>query len=68
MWFDVPTTQMSILVLFVSTGVFFDGAFSLWVSLKKLRIFVWETLKNYLRLVRCKDYWLNVKGFRQDTF
>ena len=47
---------MSILVLFVSTGVLFDGAFSLWVSLKKLRIFVWETLKNYLRLVRCKDY------------
>ena len=32
-WFDVPTTQMPILVLFVSAGVLFDGAFSLWVPL-----------------------------------
>ena len=32
-WFDVPTTQMSIFILFVSAGVLFDGAFSLWVSL-----------------------------------
>ena len=32
-WFDVPMTQMSILILFVSDGVLFDGAFSLWVSL-----------------------------------
>ena len=32
-WFYVSSTQMSILVLFVSTGVLFDGAFSLWVSL-----------------------------------
>ena len=33
-WIDVSTTQMSIFVLFVITGVLFDGAFSLWVSLK----------------------------------
>ena len=41
-WFDVPPTQMPIFVLFVSAGVLFDGAFSLWVSLKKghLNLFV----------------------------
>ena len=33
-WFDVPTTQMPIFVLLVSAGVLFDGAFSLWVSLR----------------------------------
>ena len=32
-WSDTPTTQMTIFVLFVSTGVLFDGAFSLWASL-----------------------------------
>ena len=32
-WFDVPTTQMFIIVLFTSAGVLFDGAFSLRVSL-----------------------------------
>ena len=32
-WFDVPTNQMFIFVLFVSTGVLFGGTFSLWVSL-----------------------------------
>ena len=26
-WFDVPTTQMSIFILFVSAEVFFDGVF-----------------------------------------
>ena len=29
-WFDVPTTQMSIFILFGSAGVIFEGAFSLW--------------------------------------
>ena len=38
-WFDVPTTQMSIFILFVSVPVLFDGAFSLWVSLKGLHKF-----------------------------
>ena len=33
-WFDVPTTQMPIFLLSVSARVLFDGAFSLWVSLK----------------------------------
>ena len=32
-WFDVPSTQMSIFILFASAGVWFEGAFSLWVSL-----------------------------------
>ena len=36
-WFDVLATQMPIFVLFVSAGVLFDGAFSLWVSLMKLQ-------------------------------
>ena len=34
-WFYVPVTQMP-LVLFVSAGVLFDGAYSLWVSLRKV--------------------------------
>ena len=38
-WFDVPTTQMPILVLFVSAGVFFDGTFSQWVSLSVFYLF-----------------------------
>ena len=32
-WFDVPTTQMAIFILFESVGVLFENAFSLWVSL-----------------------------------
>ena len=32
-WFNVPTAQTTIFVLFLGAGVFFDGAFSLWVSL-----------------------------------
>ena len=35
-WFVVSTTQIPIFVLFVSTGVLFDGAFTLWVSLREL--------------------------------
>ena len=31
----MPTTHMSIFILFVSAGVLFEGTFSLWVSLKK---------------------------------
>ena len=34
-WFDVPTTQIFIFLLSVSAGVLFDGALSLWISLKK---------------------------------
>ena len=33
-WFDVPTTQIPIFVIFVSVEVLFDGAFYLWVTLK----------------------------------
>ena len=32
-WFNVPTTQMSVLILFVSAGVLFEGDFSLRISL-----------------------------------
>ena len=32
-WFVVSKIQMAMFVLFASTGVLFDGAFSLWVSL-----------------------------------
>ena len=32
-WVDVPTTQMLIFLLFVSAGVLFNDAFTLWVSL-----------------------------------
>ena len=35
-WFDVLISQISVFILFVSAGVVFDGAFSLWVSLNKL--------------------------------
>ena len=32
-WFDVPTTQMSIFILFLRVGITVEGAFSLWLSL-----------------------------------
>ena len=35
-WFDLPKTQMPILALYVTAGVLFDSAFSLWVSLISL--------------------------------
>ena len=35
-WFNVPSAQTPILLLFLSAGVLFDGAFSLWVSLRCL--------------------------------
>ena len=35
--FNIPTAQTAIFVLFLSVGVLFDGAFSLWVSLNKTR-------------------------------
>ena len=34
--FDVPVAQTPKSVLFVRAGVLFDGAFSLWVSLKEM--------------------------------
>ena len=51
--FDVPTAQTPIFVLFLSAGVFFDGAFSLWVSLKKGevgRVFVKTTFDKQSRI------------------
>ena len=40
-WFNVPITQTPIFVLFLSAGVLFDCAFSLWVSIR-LKISVWQ--------------------------
>ena len=37
-WFDVPTTQMPIFILFVSAAVLFGGA--LWVSLSHSEVLV----------------------------
>ena len=37
-WFDVPTTQIPIFLLFLSVRVLFDGAFSPWVSSELLTI------------------------------
>ena len=36
---DEPTTQMSILIIFVGTGILYEGYFSLWVSLRQ-KIFI----------------------------
>ena len=33
-WFGVPTTEMSIFMFFKNVGVLFEGAFSVWESLK----------------------------------
>ena len=33
-WFIVPAALMPIFLLFVSAGVSFDGAFTMWISLK----------------------------------
>ena len=46
--FDVTTTQMPIFVLFVSAGVLFEGAFSLWVSLKVIYFLVWYVVNIFL--------------------
>ena len=35
--FDIPSTKMSILIIFESVVVLFEGAFSRWVSLKETR-------------------------------
>ena len=32
-WFTVPVPQIYIFILFVSTSIFFEGVYSLWVSL-----------------------------------
>ena len=42
----MPTAQTRIFVLFLSTGVLIDGAFSLWVSLKCLKFHIaqWEVI------------------------
>ena len=39
--FNVPTVQTPMLILFLSTGVLFDGAFSLRVSLMTIISLSW---------------------------
>ena len=43
-WFNVPTAQTPIFVLFLSAGVLFDVAFSLYVSLTLENAFFLEIL------------------------
>ena len=43
-WFEVPTTQMTLFILFVITWVWFEGAFSLWASLKLILLLPLETI------------------------
>ena len=51
-WFDVPTTQMSIFVIFVSAGILFDGVFSLWVSL--IYPMIHTNLTENLTIIYCR--------------
>ena len=54
-WFNVPTAQMSIFVLFVSAGVLYDSAFSLWATLNwSVYIIVNGMLLNK------SNYWINI--------
>ena len=39
-WFNVPTAETPIFVHFLNAWVLFDGAFSLWVSLKSLHFHI----------------------------
>ena len=53
-WFDAQTTQIPTFVLFLTAGVLFDGAFSLWVSLN-------YDLVNEIMKIRCQIYILMKK-------
>ena len=72
-WSDVPTTQMSVFLLFVSAAVLFDGAFSLWVS-KYSQSSNWKFVKagvsqvSVLRLLFCWWYFLCVKSVQIRSF
>ena len=50
-WFDVPSTQMSIIIPFVSAGVSIDGVFSLWVSLKIILLVFFKIWEPFLFLI-----------------
>ena len=43
-WFNVPTIQMYIFILFENAGVFSDVAIFLWVSLRYFDSVIWHSL------------------------
>ena len=52
-WFNVPTAQMLIFAIFQGARLLFDGAFSLWVSLKLCNfVSSWKMIKNTITLCR----------------
>ena len=57
---NVPTTQMSIFILFVSAGDLFESAFSLWLSLRYYAIlWKWENLSRFSTFTKNYQlYWL----------
>ena len=58
-WFNVPTAQTPIFVLFLSAGVLFDGSFSLWVSLN------YDFRENVLQVYCCLAcFWCRSKVWR----
>ena len=61
-WFDIPTTQITAFVLFVSGGVLFDGAFSLWESSTRINAFMFIQLLSYEFHKNCFDLWLTVNS------
>ena len=46
-WFDVPTIQISIFILFESARVLFESLFFLWVSLTCFDILFWKKKSNF---------------------
>ena len=63
-WFNVPTAQTPIFVLFLSAAVSLNGTFSLWVSLNELRCsshYYWTFIKKRVKFYRkwCSFLWQN---------
>ena len=59
-WFNVPTTQTPIFVLFLSAGVLCDGTFSLWVSLTHKSESRFETSLAIKNCDECNQMLLNI--------
>ena len=47
-WFEVPTTCMTIFILFSNAGVLFEGASSLWVFWKLILLLQLETISKWM--------------------
>ena len=66
-WFNVPTDHTSIFVLFLGTGILFDGSFSLWVSLNPP--FSWKLTSNVtIRFFNLLDLHFPKSSKLQKTF